>query len=177
MRRREGGVSRGNATTSRHNNRMSGRHNKRIRRGDVATSRHNERTRGQCNERTTRGNATTSWRVKTARGRRNERRHNLIVVWLQTESIGEVAAMVVARIDRKPEGLCVGDESQHLSDVVQNGLRTLRHRKDMPAKMEHPFVRVSGFRMPQQEQILAGKASGSSRAMRTIQSRNGQLRN
>jgi sulfur transfer protein SufE len=33
---------------------------------------------------------------------------------------------------------------QHLSDVVQNGLRTLRHRKDMPAKMEHPFVRVSG---------------------------------
>ena len=52
--------------------------------------------------------------------------------------------MVIACIERKPERLCVGNELQHLSDVVQNGLRTLRHRKDMPAKMEHPFVRVSG---------------------------------
>ena len=52
--------------------------------------------------------------------------------------------MVVACIDRKPEELCVGDESQHLSDVVQNGLRTLRHHKDMLAKMEYSFVRVSG---------------------------------
>ncbi len=60
------------------------------------------------------------------------------------ESIGEVAAMVIARIEQKPERLCVGDESQFLSDVVQNGLRTLRYRKDMLTKMEHPFVRVSG---------------------------------
>ena len=37
------------------------------------------------------------------------------------ESIGEVAAMVIARIEQKPERLCVGDESQFLSDVVQNG--------------------------------------------------------
>ena len=95
------------------------------------------------NERTARGDATTSWRIKTTRGRRNERRHNLIVVWLHTESIGEVAAMVVARLDRKPEGLCVGDESQHLSDVVQHGLRTFRHHKDMQAKIGHLFVRVS----------------------------------
>ena len=51
--------------------------------------------------------------------------------------------MAIARIDRKPEQLCVGDESQHLSDVVQNGLRTLRHCKDMRAKTEHPFIRVS----------------------------------
>jgi hypothetical protein len=29
---------------------------------------------------------------------------HLVVVRLQTESIGEVAAMVVARIERKPEG-------------------------------------------------------------------------
>ncbi len=50
--------------------------------------------------------------------------------------------MVIARIENKPERLCVGNESQHLSDVVQNGLRTLRQRKDMRAKMEHPFVRV-----------------------------------
>jgi hypothetical protein len=55
-----------------------------------------------------------------------------------------VAAMVIAHIERKPERLCVGDESQHLSDVVQNGLRTFRHHKDMRAKMGHLFVRVSG---------------------------------
>ena len=55
-------------------------------------------------------------------GRRDERRQNLVVVRLQTESIGEVAAMVIARIECKPERLCVGDKSQHLSDVVQHGL-------------------------------------------------------
>ena len=56
--------------------------------------------------------------------------------------------MAIARIDRKPEQLCVGDESQHLSDVVQNGLRTLRHRKDMRAKTEHPLHQ--GVRMPRE---------------------------
>jgi len=30
--------------------------------------------------------------------------------------------MVIARIERKPEQLCVGDEFQEVSDVVQNGL-------------------------------------------------------
>ncbi len=29
--------------------------------------------------------------------------------------------MVIARIEHKSERLCVGDESQHLSDVIQNG--------------------------------------------------------
>ena len=53
--------------------------------------------------------------------------------------------MVIAHIERKPEQMCVGDDSQHLSNVVQNGLRTLRHHKDMRAKiMEHPLVRVLG---------------------------------
>jgi hypothetical protein len=62
------------------------------------------------------------------------------------ELTGKVAAMVIARIERKPEQLCVGvgDESQHFSNVVQNELRTLRYCKDMLAKMEHPFVRVLG---------------------------------
>jgi hypothetical protein len=40
--------------------------------------------------------------------------------------------------------LCVGHEFQEVGDVVQNELRTLRHRKDMLTKMEHHFVRVSG---------------------------------
>jgi hypothetical protein len=31
---------------------------------------------------------------------------------------------------------------QVVSDVVQNGLRTSRHCKDLQAKMEHPFVGV-----------------------------------
>jgi len=113
-------------------------------RGDWTTSWRDKMTRVWRNEGTTRGDATTSWHDKMTPGRRNERRDNLVVVWLQTESIGEVAAMVIARIECKPERLCVGDELQHLSDVVQNGLRTLRHRKDMLAKMEHPFARVSG---------------------------------
>ena len=52
--------------------------------------------------------------------------------------------MVIARIERKPERLCVGDEFQEVGDVVQNGLRARRHVEDMLTKMEHPFVRVSG---------------------------------
>ncbi len=35
---------------------------------------------------------------------------HLIVDGLQPESTGEVAVMVVARIERKPEGLGAGDE-------------------------------------------------------------------
>ena len=31
-----------------------------------------------------------------------------------------MTAIVVARIERKPEQLCVGDEFQEVSDVVQN---------------------------------------------------------
>jgi hypothetical protein len=34
----------------------------------------------------------------------------LVVFGLQTESTGKVAAMVVARIEHKPEGLGIGDE-------------------------------------------------------------------
>ena len=52
--------------------------------------------------------------------------------------------MVIARIEHKPELLCVGDEFQEVGYVVQKGLRARRHLKDMLAKMEHPFVRVSG---------------------------------
>jgi hypothetical protein len=69
---------------------------------------------------------------------------HLVVVRLQTESIGEVAAMVVARIECKPERLCAGDEFQVVGYVVQKGHRAQRHLKDMLAKMEHPFVRVLG---------------------------------
>ena len=43
----------------------------------------------------TRGNATTSWHDKTTAGRRNERQHNLVVFQVQTESTGEVAAVVM----------------------------------------------------------------------------------
>ena len=64
------------------------------------------------------------------------------------ESTDKVAAMVIARIKCKPERLSARDESQHLSNVVQNGLKTLRHRKDMRAKMKHPFIRVSGAKHP-----------------------------
>ncbi len=52
--------------------------------------------------------------------------------------------MVVARIERKPERLGVGDEFEVVSDVVQNGLTTGRHPKEMRIKWEHHFVRVLG---------------------------------
>ena len=48
----------------------------------------------------------------------NDKEH-LVVVWIHTDVIGEVAAMVIACIEHRPEQLCVGDKSQHLSDVVQ----------------------------------------------------------
>ena len=52
--------------------------------------------------------------------------------------------MVIARIKRKPDRLCVGDELQDLSNVVQNELRILRRCKDLQTKLTHPFIRVLG---------------------------------
>jgi len=40
---------------------------------------------------------------------------------LQMESTGKVAAMVLARIEQKPEWFCVWDESQVVSDVNVKG--------------------------------------------------------
>jgi len=54
----------------------------------------------------------------------------LLLVWVQKESIGEVTAMVVAPIERKPERLCAGDEFQEVGYVVQKDLRSRRHLKD-----------------------------------------------
>jgi hypothetical protein len=71
----------------------------------------------------------------------NDEKH-LVVVWLQTESTGKVAVMVVAHIEHKPEGLGTGDEFEVDGDVVQHGLRTGRHRKEKQSKMEHPFLRM-----------------------------------
>ncbi len=69
---------------------------------------------------------------------------HLVFVRLQTESTDEVAAVVIARIERKLEGLGFGDEFEVVSDVVQNGLTTGRHREEMRTKWEHHFVRVLG---------------------------------
>ncbi len=63
---------------------------------------------------------------------------------LQKKSIGQVTAMVIARIEQKPEQLCAGDEFQEVGYVVQKGLRSRRHHKDLRAKYAHPFVRVVG---------------------------------
>ena len=52
--------------------------------------------------------------------------------------------MVIARIERKPEQLCAGDDFQEVSYVVQKGLRSQRHLKDERPKMGHLFVRVLG---------------------------------
>ncbi len=45
------------------------------------------------------------------RRKAGDNEEHLVVVWLQTEATGEVKAMAIARIERKPEGLGVGDES------------------------------------------------------------------
>jgi hypothetical protein len=76
----------------------------------VTTSWRDKTTRGRRNEGTTRGDATTSWHDKTTPGRCNKRQYNLKLIRVQMEAIGEVAAMVVARIEQKPEQLCNGDE-------------------------------------------------------------------
>ena len=88
-------MARGNATTSWRDNTTSGQRNERMARGDATTSWRVQTTRGRHNERTARGDATTSWHDKTTPGRREERRHNLIVLRVQTESTGEAAAMVM----------------------------------------------------------------------------------
>ncbi len=63
----------------------------------------------------------------------DDKKH-LVVVWLQPELTGEVAVMVLACIEHKPEGLGAGDEFQIVSNMVQYGLRTRRHLKDLQTK-------------------------------------------
>jgi hypothetical protein len=121
---------RGDAKTSWHDELMRGWRNERMARGDATTSWHDKTMRGRCNEGATRGDATTSWHDKTTPGRRDERQHNLVLVGVQAEAIGKVAAMVVAHIEQKPEQLCAGDEFQEVGYVVQKGLRARRHLKD-----------------------------------------------
>ena len=123
-------TARGNATTSWHDNTTRGQRNERTARGDATTSWHEKATRGRCNEGTTRGDVTTSWHNETTPGRHNERRHNLVLVGVQTEATGQVTAMVVARIEQKPERLCAGDKFQEVGYVVQKGLRSRRQLKD-----------------------------------------------
>ena len=55
---------------------------------------------------------------------------HLVLVCVQKELIGQVTAMVIARIEQKPERLCAGDEFQEVGYVVQKGLRSQRHHKD-----------------------------------------------
>ncbi len=91
------------------------------------------------------GDATASWHVETTRGWRDERGHNLVVFWVQLELTDKVTAMVVARIERNPEQLCVQKDELHVvSDVVQKEVRTLGHCKDLQAKLVHPSVSVLG---------------------------------
>jgi hypothetical protein len=73
----------------------------------------------------------------------NDEKH-LVVIGLQTESTGKVAAMVVARIEHKLERLGIGDECWVVSNVVQNGLRTQRHHKEIRTERAHCFARVLG---------------------------------
>ena len=54
------------------------------------------------------------------RRKASDDKEHLVVVRLQLELIGEVAAMVIPRIERKPEGWGAGDEFEVVSDVVQN---------------------------------------------------------
>jgi len=58
----------------------------------------------------------------------------LILFWVQTESIGEVAAMVIARVEHKPERLGFGDESYVVSYVGKKDLRSFRRVKDQRTK-------------------------------------------
>ncbi len=48
----------------------------------------------------------------------------LILVDVQKDATGQVAAMVIARIERKPERLCAGDEFEEVGFVVKKDLRS-----------------------------------------------------
>ena len=47
-------------------------------------------------------------------------KEHLVVVQLQLESIGKVAAMIIPRIEGKLEGWGAGDKFEVVSNVVQN---------------------------------------------------------
>ncbi len=68
----------------------------------------------------------------------------LILVGVQTDATGQVTAMVIARIEQKPEGLCAGDEFEEVGFVVKKDLRSFRHLKDQRTKMGHLFISVLG---------------------------------
>ena len=96
-------TARGNVTTSWRDKTTRGQRSERTARDDATTSWHDKTMRGHGNEKMTRGDATTSWHDKTTPWCHDERRHNLVVFRVQMESIGKVAAMVIARIECKPE--------------------------------------------------------------------------
>ena len=107
-------TARGNVTTSWRDKTARGQRNERTARGDVTTSWRDKTTRGRRNGGTTRGDVTTSWHNEMTPGWRDKRRHNLILVRVQMEATGQVTAMIVACIERKPERLCAGDEFQEV---------------------------------------------------------------
>jgi hypothetical protein len=102
----------------------------------TTTSRRDERMSRRRNERTRRGNVTTSWPWPWFGSQPNlvydagDNEKRLILFRVQTELVGEVAAMVIARIEWKPKWLGFGDEFEEVGFMVQKGLRTQRHHKD-----------------------------------------------
>ena len=59
------------------------------------------------------------WKPNLVYDQAGDDEKRLVLVGVQTEATGQVTAMVVARIERKPERLCAGDEFQEVGDVVQ----------------------------------------------------------
>ena len=98
MKRQEGGASRGDA-----------HHNQPARREDEWAAQREDEER-QCDNKLA---VALIWKPAKSRIQRqtgdNEKR--IILFRVQTESIGEVAAMVIAHVERKPEQLGFVDES------------------------------------------------------------------
>ena len=76
--------------------------------------------------------------------------------------------MVIACIEHKPEQLCVGDESQIAASQQCGPEWTENFETSQGYASQNGTPFCQGVRMPQQ--ILASKASESSRAMRTFPS-------
>ena len=102
-------------TTSWHDKTTREQCNERTARGNATISWHDKTMRVRRNERTPRGDATTSWHDKSTPGWRDKRRHNLVVFWVQSESTGEVAAMVMLVLSV--------NQMQVVSNVVQKSIR------------------------------------------------------
>ncbi len=59
------------------------------------------------------------WKPNLVYDQAGDNEKHLVLIGVQTEATGQVTAMVAARIERKPERLCAGDEFEEVGYAKQ----------------------------------------------------------